>query len=299
MAQEPCLHVPNSLNLPIDLQTASTQPGLGPLNEYPFHLRPMIVAHRGDTSHGAAENSLKAIGEALETGADMIEIDVQHTADEIFVCYHDESLLSEDGVAVTLYSLTMEQLVSGAYRDHAGQTYLPTPLLSVLELTKGKIYLNLEIKEYSARSPRVFVEALRSLIDKMGMTQQVLLSSFRIDYIREAPWTLPSCIIQPSEAMLQFFASRAAMPDSIPLNAVQLKPSELMQASRATTYACMLEELDDQRVSDIKSRNLHLSVYTVATEEEFRKAVNLGAKAVVCEQPGNFVKLRDSLFQSS
>lgn len=259
----------------------------------------MIVAHRGDTSQGAAENSLLAIGAALETGADMIEIDVQQTADEVFVCYHDETLLTQEGIAVPLYSLTIGQLVEGRFNDHSGQTYLPTPLLSVLELTKGKIYLNLEIKEYSSRDPKKFVEALRSLVDKMGMTQQVLLSSFRIDYIREAPWTLPSCIIQPSEAMLQFFASRAALPDSIPLNAAHLKPSELMKASRATTYACMLEELDDQRVSDIKSRNLHLSVYTVATEDEFKKAVNLGAKAVVCEQPGNFVKLRDSLFQSS
>jgi glycerophosphoryl diester phosphodiesterase len=281
------------------LQSAAQPTPLGPLNEYPFHLRPMIVAHRGDTSGGAIENSLKAISAAMDTGADMIEIDVQQTADEIFVCYHDEKLLDEAGAAVPLYSLTIEQLTEGKYRDLEGRDFLPTPLLSVLELTRGKIYLNLEIKEYSSRDPKKFVESLRKLVDKMGMTQQVLLSSFRIDYIRETPWTLPSCIIQPSEGMLKFFEQRAALPGSIPANAARLKPSELMQASRATTYACMLEELNDQRVSDIKSRNLHLSVYTIATESEFRKAVSLGAKAVVCEEPKNFVKLRDSLFQMS
>lgn len=259
----------------------------------------MIVAHRGDTSKGATENSLKAISEAMDTGADMIEIDVQQTADEVFVCYHDETLLSAQGKATPIYTLTLRELVEGGYRDHSGEAFVPTPLISVLELAKGKIYLNLEIKEYSSRDPKRFVEALRSLVDNMGLTLQVLLSSFRIDYIRETPWTLPSCIIQPSEAMLQFFASRASMPGSIPTNAASLRPSELMQAARATTYACMLEELDEQRVRDIKSRNLHLSVYTVATEEEFKKAVQLGAKALVCEQPKRFVKLRDSLFQSS
>jgi glycerophosphoryl diester phosphodiesterase len=273
--------------------------GLGPLNEYPFHLRPMIVAHRGDTSKGAPENSLKAIAEAMQTGADMIEIDVQQTADEVFICYHDETLLTQQGDRVPLHKLTLRELVEGGYTDHMGEAFTPTPLISVLELTRGKIYLNLEIKEYSSRDPKKFVEALRSLVDKMGMTLQVLLSSFRIDYIRETPWTLPSCIIQPSEGMLQFFSSRSALPGSIPANAASLKPSELMQASRATTYACMLEELDEQRVRDVKSRNLHLSVYTIATEDEFRKAVHLGAKAVVCEQPKKFVKLRDSLFHSS
>jgi glycerophosphoryl diester phosphodiesterase len=273
--------------------------GLGPLNEYPFHLRPMIVAHRGDTSRGAIENSLRAIAEAMDTGADMVEIDVQQTADEVFICYHDETVLAQDGSATPVHKLTLRELVEGSFRDMSGVDFVPTPLLSVLELTRGKIYLNLEIKEYSNRDPKKFVEALRVLVDRMNMTLQVLLSSFRIDYIREAPWTLPSCIIQPSEGMLQFFASRASLPGSIPTNAATLKPSELMQASRATTYACMLEELDDQRVRDIKSRNLHVSVYTITTDDEFRKAVQLGAKALVCEQPRKFVKLRDSLFHSS
>lgn len=259
----------------------------------------MIVAHRGDTSKGAIENSLKAIAEAMETGADMIEIDVQQTADEVFVCYHDETVIDPNGDRKAIHKLTLKELVEGEFRDHNGDRFVPTPLLSVLELTRGKIYLNLEIKEYSARDPKRFVEALRVLVDRMGMTLQVLLSSFRIDYVRETPWTLPSCIIQPSEGMLQFFASRSSLPGSIPSNAASLKPSELMQASRATTYACMLEELDEQRVRDIKSRNLHLSVYTVTTEEEFKRAVQMGAKALVCEQPRKFVKLRDSLYHSS
>lgn len=259
----------------------------------------MIVAHRGDTSKGATENSLKAIGEAMETGADMIEIDVQQTADEVFVCYHDEALLSPSGEKIALHKLTLKELIEGDYRDHLGERYVPTPLLSVLELMKSKVYLNLEIKEYSSRDPKKFVESLRALIERMGMTMQVLLSSFRIDYIREAPWTLPSCIIQPSEGMMHFFGARSYMPGSVPANAATLRPSELMQASRATTYACMLEELDEQRVKDIKSRNLHLSVYTIATDEEFKRAVQLGAKAIVCEQPRKFVKLRDSIFHSS
>ena len=50
----------------------------------------MIVAHRGEVSLGATENSVEAIAAAIPTGADMIEVDVQWTADEEFVFWHDE-----------------------------------------------------------------------------------------------------------------------------------------------------------------------------------------------------------------
>lgn len=262
-------------------------------------MRPMVVAHRGDTSHGATENSLQAIAEAIATGADMIEIDVQWTKDEVFVCYHDESVKLPDGRTIPLHELSLEELSQAGVTDLLGEPFQVTPLLSVLELAGGKIYLNLEIKEYSSRDPRRFVDQLRHVIDRMGLTQHVLFSSFRVDYIRETPWTIPSCIIQPSEGMMRFFATRSSVPGSLPHHVESLKPSELMAAARATTYACMLEELNENRVRDIKSRNLHLSVYTVTTDDEFRQAVELGAKALVCEQPSHFVKLRDKLFHSS
>src|SRR5436309_10036251 len=73
---------------------------LVPLKEYPFDKKPMICAHRGDTSHGAMENSIAAIDAALASGAEMIEIDVQMTADGEFICHHDEFLRSTDSEPV-------------------------------------------------------------------------------------------------------------------------------------------------------------------------------------------------------
>ena len=59
----------------------------------------MICAHRGDTSGGFIENSLAAIDAALESGADMIEVDVQMSADEVLVCHHDATLADETSPA--------------------------------------------------------------------------------------------------------------------------------------------------------------------------------------------------------
>src|SRR5207253_7933212 len=104
-----------------------------PLKDYPFAVRPMIVAHRGDTSLGATENSVEAAAASLITGADMIEVDVQWTADEVYVCWHDESHPNlSSPIHKSLYSDVKAAGVS--------------TLVEILELGKGKTYFNLEIK---------------------------------------------------------------------------------------------------------------------------------------------------------
>lgn len=57
-----------------------------PTSDYVF-----VVAHRGDWRH-APENSLQAIQNSIDMGADMVEIDVRRTKDSVFVLMHDDSI---------------------------------------------------------------------------------------------------------------------------------------------------------------------------------------------------------------
>jgi glycerophosphoryl diester phosphodiesterase len=53
--------------------------------------RPLLIAHRGGTiSLGAPENSLAAIRGAARDGFDMVDVDVQVSADEQPVLFHDD-----------------------------------------------------------------------------------------------------------------------------------------------------------------------------------------------------------------
>ncbi len=52
---------------------------------------PLIIAHRGDVAN-APENTLAAFQQALERGADGIELDVRLTRDSQLVVFHDRSL---------------------------------------------------------------------------------------------------------------------------------------------------------------------------------------------------------------
>jgi len=257
-----------------------------PLKDYPFAARPMIVAHRGDTSLGARENSIQAIAAGVLCGADMVEVDVQWSADEEFVCWHDESHPFKAPIHKTLF----KDLQAAGMAS----------LIEIIETTKNKVYLNIEVKEYSSRDPKRFMHRLIELLTELGVADYVLISSFRPDYIREAGWTIPTCIIHPDEEMRLLFTMRAYDKPVVmdrPLG--NYLPSEVMEIARATGYGCQLFELTPAAIADIQRHNIFLGIYTVTTEEEFEQAVARGARALVCETPQKFVTLRNKRFPAS
>jgi glycerophosphoryl diester phosphodiesterase len=60
---------------------------------YPFleHDGPLAIAHRGGALDGR-ENSMAAFARAVEFGYRYLETDVQVTADEVLVVFHDDRL---------------------------------------------------------------------------------------------------------------------------------------------------------------------------------------------------------------
>ncbi|MFI5933636.1 glycerophosphodiester phosphodiesterase family protein [Actinoplanes sp. NPDC051494] len=109
----------------------------------------LMVAHRGYW-RGAPENSLDGIEQAVEHGAQVVEIDVQGTADGELVLMHDESVdRTTDGTGVVA-ALTMEQI--GALRLKAGlggalapvtAARVPT-LREAILATRGRALINLD-----------------------------------------------------------------------------------------------------------------------------------------------------------
>jgi len=244
----------------------------------------MIVAHRGDTSLGAAENSVEAAAAALITGADMIEVDLQWTLDEAFVCWHDES-----------HPKLTKPVYQTLYRD-AKKAGIAS-LVEILEIGKGKVYFNIEVKEYSARDPKPFMHRLVELLGELGVDGHVLFSSFRPDFIREAGWSIPTCIIHPDEEMRQLFTMRAyADPIILDRPLADYLPSELMKIAQATGYGCQLSDLTPDGLADIQRHNIFLGIYTITTELEFDQAVTRGARIIVCEEAQKFAAIRNHRF---
>jgi glycerophosphoryl diester phosphodiesterase len=261
---------------------------LVPLKEYPFESKPMICAHRGDTSRGAIENSISAVDAALATGAEMIELDVQMTSDGILICHHDDVL--DKGDKLPIWQRTYEDLLSQSNADA-----LPK-FEEVLRHAAGKAYLNVEMKDYSGYHPSRFVHPLVALVRQYGMHDRSLYSSFRFDYIHALPWDSLSVIIRPTSEVVAYFNARSISPIITPKPVEKMLPSEVLQFAHATSYACMLSEISDEFRADIKKHNIFLSIYTIKTIEGFQHAILEGVKAVVTDIPRELITFRDTLF---
>jgi len=94
---------------------------------------PLIGAHRGATA-SATENTMAAFQAAIALQADFIETDIRRTADGVLVLHHDPEI-GPLSISTTPFA--------------ALQTTAPTvtTLEDLLQLAKGKIGLDLELKE--------------------------------------------------------------------------------------------------------------------------------------------------------
>jgi len=112
--------------------------------------RPLVTSHAACKGH-APENTLAGIRQALRLGADAIEIDVHCTSDGVPVLLHDETVdRTTDGTGnVHEMPLGVVQALDAGARQFvpkfAGER-IPT-LAEVLELTRGKALLQIEVKQ--------------------------------------------------------------------------------------------------------------------------------------------------------
>jgi glycerophosphoryl diester phosphodiesterase len=107
-----------------------------------------VTAHRG-SSIRAPENSFAAIELAIEEGADFAELDFQELGDETIVMMHDTDFLRiarlDRKVWDVKYAEVKDLDVGSWFAPEYGDMRLKT-LAEVLEFTRGRIALNIELK---------------------------------------------------------------------------------------------------------------------------------------------------------
>ncbi|NOX62779.1 MAG: hypothetical protein GXP42_12660 [Chloroflexi bacterium] len=140
------------------------------------------IAHRGASAH-APQNTLAAFRKAAELGADMVELDVQVTADGVPVIIHDHVVDRFDGHAGAVSGFTLTQLKA----IDAGQGERIPTLDEAIEfcLAQG-LGMYLEVK--SGRAVQPLVER----IAHYDIREWVLVGSFRPDWLAAVKWLDPN-----------------------------------------------------------------------------------------------------------
>lgn len=146
--------------------------------------RPDIVAHRG-ASWDAPENTIAAIEEAIVQGADWVEIDVQETRDGRVLVAHDRDLMKVGGSPLRIFDAPFEALRAvdiGSFKDPRFADERIPLLSEVLELAKGRVKLNVELKYYGQEQR--FEALVADLIDSYDMADEVVIMSLSLPGVR-------------------------------------------------------------------------------------------------------------------
>ena len=133
----------------------------------------IVIAHRGDWRH-APENSIPAIEGVIAMGADVVELDVQRTADGVLVMSHDGRVdRCTDGTGL-IKEMTYEQLRKFHLKRDNGEVVDSLHILTLREAlmcTKDRICVNLD-KGYN------YYDQILELTEELGVTDQVLIKSW-------------------------------------------------------------------------------------------------------------------------
>lgn len=151
-----------------------------------------IIAHRG-ASKVAPENTMAAVRQAIADGADLVEIDVQETADHEVVVFHDSDFMKIAGRNLKIWDATMSDLQSIDIGSHFGPEFsdqrVPT-LDAVLAECENKIGVVIELKYYG--HDENLEQRVADIVDARGMAENVMVMSLKLNAVRKMKQLRPN-----------------------------------------------------------------------------------------------------------
>ena len=234
---------------------------------------PWLIAHRG-FSQKYPENTLAAFEAAAAAGVQMIELDVMFSRDRKPVVIHDPTLertTNGRGEVSDYTTGELKRLDAGSWFDaaFAGQ-HLPE-LSDVLDLLKGRVYVNIEIKAdaYEGHHPPDAIEKqIVAMVRKKGLQDYVLISSFEIEFLVQiAAMENPPAIALISKTPV----TRRIVEICKHLNLFSWHPNQ-----RITT---------PHQVNLMHSAGLKVFPYQVDTVEDYMRMADMKVEGVITDDP--------------
>jgi glycerophosphoryl diester phosphodiesterase len=228
-----------------------------------------IFAHRGNSSE-APENTLPAFRGAQQAGVAGVELDVQLSKDGVPVVIHDERLeRTTSGTGwVGEHSLAeLKQMDVGRWFGPAYEAERLPTLAELLELFRGgPMIVNIELKTNRVAYPGLVPAALRE-IERTGMTEQVLLSSFNHHSLKEA------------RALAPRVACAAILYDRL------IEPWEYGRQHGFQALHAHFSQVDQALIEGCRVAGLPVRAWTVDDVAVAQRLVGLGVRGLITNRP--------------
>ena len=226
---------------------------------------PAVIAHRG-ASAVRRENTVEAFVEARRLGADMVELDVRRTRDDVLVIHHDASLPGLGPIV-------------GQRRD-ALPPWVPT-LDEAMDACVGMV-VNVEVKS-SPLDPdfdenRWVATRVAERVGERGWRDRVLVSSFdllSVDRVRAVDAAIPTALLTlPGIDMRDAAATARDHGHRV------LHPHDFA--------------VTPELVEHLHARGMAVNVWTVDDADRMRALVELGVDGICTNVPDVLVRVLTS-----
>ncbi|KAM9780479.1 lysophospholipase D GDPD3a [Neosynchiropus ocellatus] len=260
------------------------------------------ISHRGGCGE-KIENTLEAFTNAVEQGAEMLEMDCQLTLDGHVVVSHDDHLLRQTGLDCSISSLRLQDLPP--YREELEVTFnqghysrgadRKLALLEEVFQRFPHVPVSIEIKEVHLR----LIEKVSELVKRYRrehITVWASVSSRAMQQCRSTNSAMPYSFtvrrgllllllfysgllpfVPLGETLLQFYLPRIFNRTFIPDGPVL----------RTRLAALLLEKVTMRRslFRHLAARGIQVHLFVCNTEQDIRAAVDVGATGVMSDYP--------------
>ena len=223
-------------------------------------------AHRG-ASLEFPENTLISFKEAIKKGTDRLELDVNMTSDNVLIIMHDKTLdrtTNGKGVVLETSFETIKKLDAGSWKNAKFKDEKVPTLKEVFELAKGKVLLNLDLKDESVAIP------MAKLAREMGMIDDIVITG-----------TIPQSVtaIRSVEPTISMFY------ELITEDVLKNPKEQVLAIRKAHLSGCLLnfKGVNDIFMKECKKHGIAVYVYDVLKEEDMKKMIEAGVDGMMTD----------------
>lgn len=243
--------------------------------------RPLIVAHRGYSTR-APENTMQAYQLAVESGAEMIEADVNLTRDGVPVMVHDWFLGRTANVEAAVHDLSFSEIQELDAGSWFGPDFTGTKIPTTEELLRfakdSGILMCFEIKGGNPKRAVPIAEAVLDLFQKHDAFEWSFMSSYYHEALAVVKNKAPQLLLAPER-----------LPDNVEPDI----PEAIRQAKDLNAEVLQLhyDYLYEDVLSSLHQEGIALWAWPTTSEESIIKAIQSGADGVMGDDPGLEVEL--------
>lgn len=227
---------------------------------------PLVIAHRGASAY-APENTLRAFELARTMGADMIELDVQRSADGVLVVFHDDTTERWDGQPRAINACTLDEL---RVLDIGGERVATFAETCAFAQASG-MALNVELKQPDIAAP------VAAMLREYGIVEQILVSSFYPEALAALRETAPEI---ERAFLMDADAYKLSAPTSEPWPVPHLRALDARTWHPAANTPALADVLPA-----VRAAGYNINVWTVNDPNLARQLLAWGATGIITDKP--------------